>query len=120
MKREKVLETILVLVLALGVVYWLNRKPYVLIIAGVLGAIGLFIPFLAEKIHWAWMKLSHVLGYVMSKVLLTVIFCVFLIPLSFFSKLFGKKNGVRMQRGNTSYFVDRNFVYTKESMENVW
>jgi hypothetical protein len=120
MKREKVLETILVLVLALGVVYWLNRKPYVLVIAGILGFIGLFIPFLAEKIHWVWMKLSQAMGYVMSKVLLTIIFCIFLVPLSFFSKLFGKKTGVRMHKGSASYFVDRNFVYTKESMENVW
>ena len=56
----------------------------------------------------------------MSKVLLTVVYIVVLLPLSFLSRVFGKKNGIRLKPGVNSYFVDRNFTYTKESMENVW
>ena len=119
MTREKVLETILVLVLALGVFYWIFRSPYFLLAAAIIGAIGLFIPSLASHIHWAWMKLAHGMGYVMSKVLLTVIFFVFLLPLAWLSKLFGK-NSVQLKSGEKSYFKERNFTYTKESLENVW
>ena len=119
MDRSKHLETILVLVLALLVGYFIAGSTYWIKAAIVLGLIGVFIPFLAEKIHWLWMKLAHVLGYVMSRVLLSVIFFIILVPLAFFSKLAGK-NTVKLKRGGATYFKERNFLYTKESLENVW
>jgi hypothetical protein len=120
MNRIKVLETILVLVLACGVIYWwFGRSPYLLLAAGILGAIGLFIPYVAEKIHWAWMKLAEGLGYVMSKVILTIVFVVFLVPISAVSRLFRKRTVAIKQEGAT-YFKERNFTYDKESLENVW
>src|SRR5687768_2320635 len=109
MNRSKHLETILVLVLALLVCYFIFDNTIWIKIAVALGAIGVFIPFLAEKIHWLWMKLAHVLGYVMSRVLLTLIFFLFLVPLAFFSKLAGK-NSVQLKRKTSSYFTDRNFT----------
>lgn len=126
MKREKVLETILVLVLALGIIYYFIRNsspqiaPWLLLAAAILGFIGLFIPSLARLVHSGWMKLAEGLGFVMSKVLLTIIFAVFVIPLAFLSKLFKKNSTVKLKKGGESYFVERNFTYTKESMENVW
>jgi hypothetical protein len=120
MNRIKVLETILVLVLACGVIYWwFGRSPYLLLAAAIIGVIGLFIPYVAEKIHWAWMKLAEGLGYVMSKVILTIVFVVFLVPVSAVSKLFRKKSIAVKSTGN-SHFVERNYTYTKESLENVW
>ena len=120
MNREKHLETILVLVLALGIIYWVYNSGYILLAAGILAFIGIFVPFLAQKIHWAWMKLSHYIGLVMGKVLLTLIYVLFLLPLAFFARLFKSKNGVLLKRKPQSYFVDRNFTYTKSSIENVW
>jgi hypothetical protein len=122
MSRVKVLETILVLILALGVVYWwFGRNPYILLAAGIIGVIGLFIPVLAVKIHRAWMKLAEGIGYVMSKVILTIVFVVFLLPVAFLARLFRKGNGsVQMKHNSKTYFKERNFTYTKESLENVW
>jgi hypothetical protein len=120
MNREKHLETILVLVFALGIFYWIKHSPSFLIAAGILAFIGIFIPFLAEKIHWGWMKLAVMMGFVMSKVLLTLVFVVFVLPLSFLSRSFRKNKTVRLKRGSRSYFTDRNFTYTKDSLENVW
>ena len=119
MNRSKHLETILVLVLALLVCYFLFGSTNWIKAAIGLGLIGLFIPFLAGKIHWLWMKLAHVLGYVMSRVLLSVIFFVILVPLAFFSRLAGK-NTVKLKKGGLTYFKERNFLYTKDSLENVW
>ncbi len=119
MSRSKHLETILVLVLALLVCYFIFGGTNWIKAAIVLGLIGVFIPFLAEKIHWLWMKLAHVLGYIMSRVLLSVIFFVILVPLAFFSRLAGK-NSVNLKKGANTYFRERNFLYTKDSLENVW
>ena len=120
MNRSKALETILVLVLACGVIYWwFGKNPYLLLAAGILGFIGLFIPILAEKIHWAWMKSAEGLGYVMSKVILTIVFVIILVPIAAIARLFRKKP-MTMKRDSTTYFKERNFTYNKESLENVW
>ena len=119
MKREKVLETILVLVLAAVFFSWWFNNNYLLGIAFILGGIGLFIPWLAGKIHWCWDKFSYYLGQVMSKVILTVIYVVVLLPLALFVKLTGK-SGIRVKAGQSSYFTERNVEYDKESMEKMW
>lgn len=125
MERSKQLETILVLVLALGVFYWLNRikhpelAKYLLLAALVVGLIGVFIPSLAEKMHWAWMKLAHGMGWVMSKVILSVVFFVFLLPMSLLVRALGK-GSMKLKASKDSYYKERNFAFTKESLENVW
>jgi len=125
MNRQKHLETILVLVLALGVIYWFShiKRPelgkYLLLAALILGLIGVFIPSVADKIHWAWMKLAHVMGWVMSKVILTVVFFVFLFPMALIMRVFGKGT-VKLKQGGSSYYKNRDFLYDKESLEHVW
>jgi len=125
MNRQKHLETILVLVLALGVIYWFShiKRPelgkYLLLAALILGLIGLFIPSLADKIHWAWMKLAHAMGWVMSKVILTIVFFVFLFPMALIMRALGK-GSVKMKQGGNSYYKNRDFLYDKESLEHVW
>lgn len=118
--KQKSLETMLVLVVACVVFYWLTHNKYLLIAAMVLGGIGIFIPWLAGKIHWAWMKLAHVMGYVMSKVVLSIVFFIFMIPIAALSRLFTRNKSVQMKAGATTYFKERNFTYDKESLENVW
>ena len=119
MERNKHIETIKVLVLALIVVFWVTDNQYLLWGAFGLGAIGVFIPYLAGKIHWAWMKLAHVLGYVMSKVLLTLVYVLVVVPMGFFSR---KKITMQLKASNNdnSYFRERNYTYKKEDLENVW
>lgn len=125
MNRQKHLETILVLVIALGIAFWMVhvKKPalgsYFLISAFLLGIIGVFIPYLAAKIHWLWMKLAHVMGAVMSKVILSIVYCVIVLPMALLVRAFGK-TGIKRKEEGESYYTQRNQEYTKESMENVW
>jgi hypothetical protein len=119
MERKKNLETILVLVLACVVVYEIRKVDTWLLVAMLIGIIGLFVPWAAAKIHWAWMKLAEGMGFVMSKVLLTLIYYIILMPLSVFARLHRNKQA-RKKAGGTSYFVTRDFLYTKESMEKMW
>lgn len=117
---KKSTETILVLVIACIILYLMYQRKYLLSAAVILGVIGVFIPFLADKIHWAWMKLGHGMGYLTGKIVLIIVFFLFLYPLSLAAKLFRKKDIVKVKQGADSYFKERNFVYTKESIENTW
>lgn len=118
MKRSKVLETILAFMIMLGVIYWLNKNPWWLLSALVLGVTGLLFKKPAEKICMLWEKFTAVVGSIMNKVILTVVFIFILIPLSFLSKTF-KRRTVNGGMGY-SYFKNRNTTYTKESLENIW
>lgn len=117
--RQKSLETILLLVTALGVISWLMGNSWFLIAAGILGIVGLLFPSLANSIHWLWMKLGEAMGFLTGKIVLTIIFYIFLVPLSFLSKL-RKRNPVKLKPGNNTCYTERNFKYTRESMENLW
>lgn len=117
--NKKSTETILVLVIACVILYLVYHRKYLLSAAVILGIIGVFIPFLADKIHWAWMKLGHGMGYITSRIILITVFFFILYPLSLAARLF-RKDSIKLRSGADSYFKDRNFVYTKEGMENTW
>ena len=117
MDRQKHLETILVIVLGLVVIHATSGNKYFLWAALIIGILGVFNPFLAEKIHWAWMKLAHVMGYVMSKVMLTLVYTIVVLPMSLFAR---KKVSVRLTGKSNTYFKERNYTYKKEDLENVW
>ena len=109
----------LVLVLALLVWYRASRHPFLLWIAAGLVLTGLFVPVLADGIHRVWMKLAEILGAVMSRVLLTVIFFLVMTPLGWISRLLGK-NDLLVPSSGGSYFTVKDHVYTKEDLEHPW
>lgn len=112
------LETILAFVIILGILFWFTKNPWLLLAALILGFTGLLFKGLAEKICVLWTKLTHVIGSVVNKIVLTIVYVFILIPLAFLSKTL-KKKAVDGRMGN-SYFKERNTTYTKENLENIW
>ncbi len=119
MRWSKSKETILVLVLAILVWHRISRHVWLLWVAAGLVLIGLFVPVLADVIHRAWMKLSVILGAVTSRILLTVIFFVVIVPLGQISRLFGK-NELLVSPGQDSLFKIKDHLYTREDLEQPW
>ena len=121
--REKELETILVLCIFFVVLNVLGHAhhKFFLTISILLGLIGMFSKFLTTKIVWAWLKFSELLGKVMSKVILSIVFFVFLFPISLLSKLFGNKDNLHLKKieGPSHYFV-RNHKFEPKDLENSW
>lgn len=118
-ERRKELETILVILLGLGLCYWLKRKEILLWCALVIGAAGLLAPPVAKGIHRGWMRLSLLMGAVSGRVLLTVVYVLVLVPLSFFARLSGKVT-LRLKPGGKTYFKERDHLYRKEDMTHPW
>jgi saxitoxin biosynthesis operon SxtJ-like protein len=82
-----------VLILISAFLWWRGRVTRAEVIGGI-GAVlliaGLVYAPLLKYPSAAWWRLAHVLGYVNARVLLTVLFTVVLVPLSFVWKLTGK------------------------------
>lgn len=144
MNREKKLETILTITVGLSVFYlmydirlllnlkWKGIKIFVdmfyllsdirllLIMSVVIGMIGLFSNYLSDKIVWVWWKLIKILASVNSKILLSIIFFVFLTPVAFLARMFNKNYLGIKKWNNKSYYNERNYTYKPKDLENPW
>ena len=66
-------------------------RAYVLwSIGGVFLILGLIVPKLLKPIHYAWMGLAYFLGWIVSRVLLTLLFILSIAPVGIFLRLWGK------------------------------
>ena len=120
MKRESVLETMLVISLGLVALSVVFRVRLLIGVALLIGFIGLFVKPLAERIAWLWMKFATGLGFVTSRILLSLVFFVVLCPVALLHRVFAK-NGLQLKRSvGDTYYSERNHRYTPEDFENTW
>ncbi|PCH99257.1 MAG: hypothetical protein COB85_00295 [Bacteroidetes bacterium] len=119
MGRDKVLEAILVIVTGLLVFYFIFEIDELVYIALVVAVISLLSKWVASKIVWLWYKLSEVMGYVMSRILLSAVFFLFLYPISILYKLFNK-DPLKLRRSDQSYYESRDHKYTAKDLKNPW
>ena len=121
--REKELETILTICVALVVIFLISKQhhKYWLTLSAVLGLIGMFSKYLTSKIAWAWTKLSEGMGAVSSKIILSFIFFVFLFPIAMLSRLFGGKSSLQLKKvEGSSYYFTRNHKFVADDLKNTW
>jgi hypothetical protein len=73
--------------------YWKDRPahPYFLIIGGALVLTGLLLPALLKPFQKVWMGFAVVMGFFMTRVILTILFFLVLTPLAIIAKLVGKR-----------------------------
>lgn len=80
--------------------------------------IGFLIGTVGEYIHLTWMMIAKVLGYINSRILLTVLFFIILTPVALLMRLLGKGSFLKSASGKTSVFVIRNHLYKKADLVN--
>lgn len=111
--------SLIVIATGFGLFFVLFKKEWLLLLP-CMAVIGFFIAPLGEWMHRSWMKLALVLGWVNSRILLTVLFYIILTPVALLARLFGKTS-IRKKAGNTtSQFVTRNHLYTKTDLQHPW
>jgi hypothetical protein len=110
----------LVIVTGLIILYFVFKSVYWLYAATAVGLLSVFVPVAGNGIVWVWFKLAEVLGNINGKIILTVLFWVFLVPIAFLYRLTAK-NPLSVKRTKTaSLYHERNHTYTKEDLEHTW
>lgn len=117
--KFKSVDTTLTLSVALVIAYKVTDIEVLLIFGIVMGLVGVFIKPLALLIAVVWLKIGELLGFVFSKIILSVVFYIFLVPISFLYRI-AKKDPLRLKAGYNSYFFERNKSYTAEDLKNPW
>ena len=113
-------KTILVIVTGLLAIGWIFDIPVLGKIALVIGAVSIFIPPAARAIEWIWFKIALGLGWVNSRILLSIIYFFFLMPIAWLSRLFTKDPLTLKRDSRESLFTTRNHLYTGKDLENIW
>jgi multisubunit Na+/H+ antiporter MnhG subunit len=100
-----------VLVLFGAVAMWRGKSlyPYLYAAGGALIIFGAAAPAPLKPLHKAWMALAIVIGFFMSRLLLSVLFYGVMAPTGFLMRLFGKDVlDERMDRKKASYWAPLN------------
>lgn len=122
--RIKELEGILVLCIALVAIHLLSHEvhPFLLILSIVLGILGISFPLLARRIIFFTKKFSGVIKAIVNKIILMMVFFVFVTPVASLYRLFGNRDDLQLKKpvAGSSFYVTRNHKYKPEDLENVW
>ncbi|MGA8264863.1 MAG: SxtJ family membrane protein [Ignavibacteriaceae bacterium] len=83
----------IVLLIIAAFIFWKGKGSYP--VFGVIGSIlviaGLLFPVILGPLNKVWMTLAILMGWVMTRVILTILFFIVLTPLRFIAKIFGKE-----------------------------
>lgn len=113
-------QTILVITVGFLIIHFFSGWKWALNISLIVGVLGLFSDYLAEKIDYLWMKLTWVLSMIVPNILLSLIFYIFLTPIAILSRVFGEKNQLSLKNTKDSLFKDNIKPFDKTSFEKTW
>jgi len=113
-KKEHSDSGLALLMVMLVIGMWL-RQDIAIKAAIAVVLILLVAPVLIYPFTFLWLNISVMLGRIMSKILLTLIFFVFVVPVSLIRRGMGKDTLKlkKFKKGNDSMYSERNYTFTK-------
>ncbi len=95
-----------------------EKLGLIFILIGIVGgAIGLTGTKLALPLYWVWMGVAFVLGNIMSRVVITLIYYGVITPMSFVARLLGRDKLQLKKRAVQSYWQDISLPHEPEKYE---
>lgn len=119
MSKEKNTETMFTIAVGFVFVSLISGKDWPLYISLTTGIAGIFSDFISSKIAWVWFKLGDLMNMVFPKIILTIVFYLFLFPIALLSRI-GSKDPMKLKKGYTSYYTDRTTQFKKDDFEKTW
>ncbi|MCW3127584.1 MAG: rane protein [Bacteroidetes bacterium] len=116
-KRKDQYKALTILWIGFSLIGWRFHQWWLMGVAGGLLIAGLLSTFILEHVTGAWKWLGEQMGAVSSRVILSIVFIVFLSPIAFFYRLFAEKKNTKTDESN---FVERNHTYTSRDLEKVF
>ncbi len=117
--RNKSLEAQLAIVVGFGLIAYFSKNQYFSLFVLCTGLVFLLSPTVGNQVSSLWFKVAELVGGVMSKILLSAVFFIFLLPIATISKIF-KKDVLGLRKPEKSNYIDRNHLYTGKDLEQIW
>jgi hypothetical protein len=79
----------------------------------------MLLPSLLHPIAIFWFTFSNLLGFFISKIVLSIIYIILIVPFGLFRRLFGKDNLQlrNFKASSNSVLIDKNHTYTRKDIE---
>ena len=110
--------TVGIVLVAIGTLLFYFEKSsaiYFTIIGGLLILLGILFPQLLKPLNKIWMGLAIVLGFIMTRVILTTLFYLVITPIGFLAKIFGKKFMLlKYDKSAKTYWEKRSIIPKKQ------
>ena len=102
---------VLLIIAALLLYFEKSSAPYFGAIGGILFLAGILIPQILKPLNKIWMGLAVVLGFFMSRLILTILFYLVLTPIAFIAKIVGKKFLIlKYDKSTNTYWEKRTHI----------
>lgn len=101
-----------------GVFLWREKEYYFyfFVLSAAFLLLGLVVPILLKPIHKVWMTLAILMGWLMTRVILCVLFYLVVTPIGFLARLLGKDFlDLKFNRNADSYWIPKNAVKFERS-----
>ena len=119
MKADRTRESILVITVGFIILYLIYHNVWLLYVALGCGSIGVLVKPVASLIAKAWLKLGDILGFIVSKVVLVLLFYILLTPISLLYRLFNK-DVLSLKRQQSTLWHTRDLSYSSKDLKNSW
>ena len=99
-----------VLIAIVLLLFWLEKQSYdILMIVGiVLCVTSLILPVILKPFYFMWMTFSVIMGWIMTRVILSLVFYGIITPIGLFSRLVGKKFlNLKLNKTENTYWNHR-------------
>ena len=108
--RKFRITMVIVLILLGGLLFWREKSYYfyffILAIAFIVPSLAT--PVVLKPFHKVWMTISIILGWIMTRMILYVLFYLVVTPTGLLSRLFGKQFlDLKIDKGTSSYWIPR-------------
>ena len=118
--KQKELQSLLIIVLGFSAIGFLFKLEELILLAMVIGIISIIIPQLGSLIIKGCNYFALGLGWINSRIILSLVFYLFLTPIALISRIFTKDKFKLKHPGNKSLWVTRNHLFTSKDLENPW
>ncbi len=117
--KDQSRDTGMAMVLLLLILYIRTKRDGILWAAIALHVVNMIVPRIYAPIAVLWFGFSHVLGTVMSKILLSILFFGLVTPIGLLRRLFGKDSlKLRAFKANKeSVMLERNHMFVGHDIE---
>ena len=118
--NNKQYQSLLVIVLGFLALGYLLELVYLYYFGLGIGLVSLIIPPLGKLILKGWEYLAQGLGWVNSRILLTLVFYLILTPIALFSRIFNRDKLNLKRKERATMWVTRNHQFEPKDLDNPW
>ena len=97
----------IILMIIAGLLFWKEKESSQIFftVGTILFVLGILVPAVLKPIYWIWIIFATILGWIMTRVILSLLFYIIITPIGLISRFFGKQFlELRWEKSKESYW----------------